>query len=104
MNSQNEAMIGELLSRAQAQSEITAAALIDRARQDYGAIIEPHGAPAELVDTFSRDGAQQALMEAYVTLAGESLCRLSDAELEAVILQRQALLASGIRIFAAQAR
>jgi hypothetical protein len=88
---------------AQGQSQITSAALIDRARQDFGSLIQGFDAPAKLKDDFSRQGAQQALMEAYVTLAGESLVGTSDAELEATIRDRVQLLASGIRIFARQA-
>lgn len=93
----------ELLDAAQRQSQITAAALIDRARQDFGALTDAEPIPSDLKDVFSRDGARQAIMEAYVTLSGEALAPLSDNELDAEIRKLVTLLVDGLRIFARQA-
>lgn len=93
-----------LIARANDQSGVTAAALMDRARQDFAALVADLPAPAAWKDRFACDGAQGALMFAYILLAAASLAHLPPAELDEVIYTRVGLLESGLRIFVEERR
>jgi hypothetical protein len=94
----------ELMLASAKQSEVTARAVIDRALQDFGALVAEIPWNADLKEAYARDGAQQALLEAYVTLSGEALARKPDREIRQIIRDRAKLLESGILAFVDVAR
>lgn len=96
--------VDELMLASVRQSEVTARAVIDRALQDFGALVAVIPGNADLKEIYARDAAQAALLEAYVTLAGEALHPKPDEEIHEIIRQRQNLLGSGILEFVAMAR